>query len=633
MSSLKNKKLLFKDFPPVETKRWVSDIEKDLDGKDFETELVWKTYEKIDLQPFYREEDIKNLKYLNNSAAGELPYLRGNKTQNNIWLINEEIDEKRVLKANREALHSIKNGADSITFNVDIFKNQNDVEMLLKNIDFEKVNINFAASSNLKDLLSILKKASEISNNRLKGFLFFDPIKDGALKGSLKNSIESSFVNIKELMIFSRKKLPGYRIVSVQSYPFELSGANIAQELAFTLNTAVEYIEGLLSLGLDIDSISRKMVFSFSVGSNYFMEIAKMRAARLLWAKIIEQYDAKEKESYQMYIHAHTAHFNKTIYDPYINIIRGSTETMAAAIGGADSITVNPFDFYYKKPEQFSNRTARNSQLILREEAYLGKVIDPGGGSYYIEKLTESISNEVLNLFKKIEKSGGFIEALKNGEVQQNIKNNREEVEKNIFKRKEVFLGTNKYPDLEEKILSKISKQKRSNSKNKNYENSVEFEPLLLARGSTQFERIRLKTEKHAASTGKTPKVFLLQLGNLKMRKARANFSLNFFGCGGFEVIDNSGFDSVDEGVKAAIKSNPDVVVICSSDNEYTKIVPETIKKIKTISDGIKIIVAGSSKVLSENLKNVGVDDFINSKSNTFEVLSKYQNLLGINVN
>lgn len=618
MAKTNKKEMLFHDFPPVEKKKWIETIKKELKGKDFEKTLLWKTYEGLNLQPFYTEKDIAP----SHSQPGEFPFIRGNNTNSNSWLINEIISESNPLKANKAALKSIENGADSITFDCVVVKDQKNLESLLKNIDTRLTEINFSPSGNSKEFLSFLLKYEEYYNNNLKGSYFFDPNKDLAVSGVLNEEI---FLDLKENINFFNEKVTHYRIFTVHSYPFKLSGGNIVQELAFSLNSAVEYITRLISLGFGIDFILSKIAFSYSIGSNFFMEIAKLRAARLIWAKIVEQYKPKKLDSYKMYIHTHTAHFNKTIYDPYVNILRGATETIAAAIGGANSITVTPFDFYYKKPDKFSKRISRNTQLIIRDEAYLDKVIDPGAGSYYVEWLTESIAIESLKLFQHIEKNGGFVEAFKAKTIQKLINKNRENVEENINSGKEVFLGTNQYPIIDETVSDKITKKEESFSANNN---NTEFETLNPVRGSKPFENLRILTEKN---TKKTPKVFLLQLGNLAMRNARANFSRNFFGCAGFKIIDNSGFDTIADGVKAALDTKAEIIVICSSNKEYFQIVPETVKKLKSKNPEIKIVVAGYSEELKKKLEDI--DDFIYDGSNLIEILSKYQKLFGINVN
>ncbi len=294
---------------------------------------------------------------------------------------------------------------------------------------------------------------------------------------------------------------------------------------------------------------------------------------------------------------------------------------MAASLGGANSITVLPFDFTYKKPDDFSKRIARNQQIILKEEAYFKKVADIAGGSYYIENMTDSIANAAWKLFQTIEEKGGMIEIISNGSIYEEIENTCIQRDMDIAMRKTVMLGTNQHPNQNEKMLEKIKpniETKDLSSKLKTY------------RGATAFEALRLSTEDHVVKGNKQPVVFLLTIGNLTMRKARAMFSNNFFGCAGYKIIDNAGFKTVEEGVNEAQKANADIVVICSSDDEYLEIGTKACKLLKDANNKIKVIIAGNPTAIVDQLKNAGVDDFIHVRTNVLETLQKYNHLLGI---
>ncbi len=394
------------------------------------------------------------------------------------------------------------------------------------------------------------------------------------------------------------------------------------------------------------------------------MEIAKLRAARLLWAQIMEQYSPKDESSKLMNIEVTNSSWNKTIYDPYVNLLRGTVETMAGALGGAGIITVRPLDSEFKESDEFSMRMARNTQLLLKNESYLERVADPSGGSYYIENLTNSIAVESWKLFQEIEDHGGLAQSIKSGFIQRSIEKTRKSRDINIATRKDSFLGVNQYPNLEESISSNSIKKKQpievkssGNKISSDNKLSIHFAtdylssddvyagdlffdesesdnhtiaPLEPYRGAHAFEELRLATEKHFEKTNQRPKVFLLTIGNPSMRSARASFSANFFGCAGFEVINNIGFDSPQEGVKASIANNADIVVICSSDNEYLEFTPPIAEDLKEENSNIKIIIASNPREHIEELEKAGVDDFIHIRSNALEILKKYQEILGI---
>lgn len=340
----------------------------------------------------------------------------------------------------------------------------------------------------------------------------------------------------------------------------------------------------------------------------------------MLWAKIAEAHNPREGKSTQAYIHSCTSEWNQTIYDPYVNVLRATTESMSAIMGGTDSLTVRPFDYAYKTTSKFSGRIARNIQIILKEEAYLDKIRDPGAGSYYIENLTDSIVNEAWKLFLTIENEGGYLEALKKGIIQNDIEAIQTLRKKNIASRKEVFLGTNQFPNILEKvrdeIVSEIAFPENSTT-------DYKVKPVKRFRGSEEFEKLRLAVENHPF--GK-PKVFLLTYGNPVMRKARADFSLNFFSCAGYEVINNQGFDSAKEGVEAAIKAKANIIVVCSSDEEYVRFAPEVNQ---LLNQKAYLVVAGAPSCMEELKKN-GIEDFIHVKSNVLEVLTRFHKKLDI---
>jgi methylmalonyl-CoA mutase len=364
------------------------------------------------------------------------------------------------------------------------------------------------------------------------------------------------------------------------------------------------------------------MQFQFSVGSSYFMEIAKLRAARMLWSKIIEAWSEKAALNNAMFIHTNTSSWNQTVYDPYVNILRGATESMSAVIGGTDSLTVRPYDAPFRLADQFSNRIARNTQIVLKEESYLDKVIDPGAGSYYIEKLTATLMEGAWELFIQVEDTGGFHKSLMDGFIQDAVRESAESRMKNLATRRNIMVGTNQYPNLLEEMSAEIGDIPPPAKRLPKDQRIIE--PLDLFRGSRDFENLRLNTENHP---DKKPLVFMLTSGNLNMRRARAMFAANFFACAGFEIIDNIGFDSPEEGSRAAIDAGADIVVLCSSDEEYPSLAAKVLPLLK---DRCIPVVAGHPKEELEILKQNGIEHFIHMRSNVLEVLQHFQQLLGI---
>ena len=397
------------------------------------------------------------------------------------------------------------------------------------------------------------------------------------------------------------------------------------QELAFSLASANEYLAGLTGKGLTVDEVAPYLQFSLGIGPDYFLEIAKFRAVRLLWTRMVEQYHPDRDASLKLFVHGTTARWNKTVYDPYVNMLRTTTEGMSAAIGNADSVTVLPFDASYKEEDEISTRIARNQQLVLQEESYLNKIIDPAGGSYYIENLTDLIARHAWDLFKEVEKRGGMIECIKTGFIQDEVERSRIQKEAGIAQRKIVLLGTNQYPNIHETMLEKVT-----GIENIPVPGSSRFKKMVPFRGAQAFEEIRLGTERAVSLGRKRPVVFLFTMGNVAMLRARAGFAANFFGCAGYDIIDNQGFATVDEGISAALDSQAEIVVICSSDEDYLLIVPEIAGKLKLSGAGAFIVVAGYPKEQAEAYKAAGICDFIHVRSNLLVTLRDFQERLGI---
>jgi len=287
-------------------------------------------------------------------------------------------------------------------------------------------------------------------------------------------------------------------------------------------------------------------------------------------------------------------------------------------LGGIDSLTVLGYDDVFNAPNEFAERIARNQQLLLKEESHFDKVVDPAAGSYYLEILTKEIAQQAWKLFLEIENEGGFLEAIYASKVQKAIKATASYRMKNISNRKEILVGTNQYPNFNETASEKLVNCPQCDMNNQ----SIEIETLPPVRAAVEFEALRLATE-HAA---KRPRAFMLTIGNLAMRVARSQFSCNFFACAGYEVIDNVGFDTVEEGVQAALEAKADIVVLCSSDEEYAQFAPAAYQLVK---DKAIFVVAGAPACMDE-LKVQAIENFISVKSNVLETLKSFNEKLGI---
>lgn len=614
-----SKEKLFSDFSPVTTEQWMEKVTADLKGADFEKKLVWKTNEGFKVKPFYRKEDLEGLK-TTDALPGEFPYLRGNKKDNNEWLVRQEIRVDDVKDANAKALDILNKGIDSLSFHVKAKElNAAYLEMLLEGICAECVELNFSTcQGHVVDLANLLveyfqKKGYDL--NKLHGSINFDYLNKMLAKGKEKGSL----VDTAKALIAATAALPEYRVINVNALTLNNAGAYIYQELGYALAWGNEYMNQLTEAGIPAATVAKKIKFNFGISSNYFLEIAKFRAGRMLWADIVNSYLAEGdcKCAAQMKIHAETSSFNLTVFDSYVNLLRTQTEAMSAALAGVDSMTVVPFDKAYETPNDFSERLARNQQLLLKEESHFDKVIDPAAGSYYIENLTVSIAKQAWDLFLAVEDEGGFYAAVKAGKVQGAVNASNKARHEAVAKRKEILLGTNQYPNFTELAGEKRPLEAVCCCGGGHHDTCEKDVPSLnFDRAASEFEALRLQTE----TSGKRPKAFMLTIGNLAMRQARAQFSCNFLACAGYEVVDNLGFSTVEEGVEAAVAAKADIVVLCSSDDEYAEY---AVPAFKALNGRAMFIVAGAPACMDE-LKAAGIENFIHVRVNVLETLKEY---------
>jgi methylmalonyl-CoA mutase len=617
------KERLFDQFPPVSTSEWLDKINTDLKGADFNKKLVWRTNEGFEVKPFYRMEDVEDLMYVN-TLPGQFPYLRGTKVNSNNWFVRQNIEITNYSEANRKALTILMKGIDSLGFIISDPEtvNETNFNLLLERIFLAGVEINFNSTGKAREIIDLLinyVKKSNFEPWEIRGAIEIDPLSRLMINGTLCIPPEEGFDYLASV-VKSSASLPNFRTININASNFTNSAADIVQELAFGISMGSEYLDQLTRRGIDANLAASKIRFCFGTGSNYFPEIAKLRAARLLWSVVTSRFLPESEASIKMDIHCVTSEWNKTLYDPYVNLLRTQTEAMSSILGGTDSLTVGPFNAVFQHPDEFSERIARNQQLILKEEAYFDKVADPAAGSYYIENLTSLIAENAWKLFVEIEEKGGFLDCLKSGLIQSKLSESAKKRNDDLATRKTILLGTNQYPNTLEKISDTVDMQKAFGEKI--VETDLMVDPIRLSRGSRQYDILRIAVDKAA----KRPAVFLLPIGNQAMRKARSQFASNFFGCAGYHIIDNQGFDTVEEAVAQSIGSEAEIIVVCSSDEEYPIFAPEIFRRLK---EKAIIVIAGNPASIEE-LKSIGLENFIHIKSNLIETIKGFNKKLGI---
>ncbi len=599
---------LFDQFAPVTPEEWRAKAEVDLKGADFDKKMVWRTNEGFNVQPLYRRGDIENFK-TTESLPGEYPFVRGTRVSND-WLVRQDIVVANVTEANAKAKELLTKGITSLGLKLDNGADT-DLKALLSGIDLGKVEINLIACP--KCALEITKKLVELikeagAEETFRGSVNFDPFKRQLRHGV---PFTGDIVATASELLKLAAPVKNLRVLSVDAIMLNNAGAYIYQELGYALAWGNEWLAALTEAGFSADEVAKRIKFNMGISTIYFMELAKFRAARMLWAQIVKQYKPECDCACKMVVNAETTRFNLTVFDSYVNLLRTQTEAMSAALAGVDSIVVTPFDAPYSKGDDFSERIARNQQILLKEESHLDKVVDPAGGSYYVETLTMSLAQEGWKLFLDVEDKGGFKAALESGDIITAVNASATARFDKVAKRREQLLGTNQFPNFTEKAAEKADAAPQCACGCEAQDGELKLNDKRLA---SQFEDIRLEVE-HAANT---PKAFMLTIGNLAMRLARAQFSCNFFACAGYELIDNNGFKTVQEGVDAAFAKGAEIIVLCSSDDEYAELIPQAVQ---AIGDKAELVLAGPE---TDEFKALGVNHFINVRSNVLGTLKAF---------
>ena len=576
---------LVDEFAPVSTETWEEVIHRDLKGADYAKKLIWHSPEGIDVKPYYRREDIANLHI--DQVPGRFPYLRSTRANGN-WRIREEIAAEEPETANRDAQKALAAGAEEISFSRVMIRNSSDLGMLLVNL--QTAPLHFENGDDVLVGLLIERLMSKPDSQQISTGL-------------------NPLANPEFAAATIRNAPPALVPFTIHGEHLEEAGANAVQEVAFTLAAGIDYLTEMDARGIEVDRAAESIGFSFSVGGSYFFQIAKFRAFRILWAKAVESFGGSH-EAARARMNARTSLWNKTVYDPHVNVLRATTEAMSAVLGGVDSVCVAAFDECFKTPDENSRRLARNTQIILKHEALLAQVADAGAGSYYLEAITDAIAREAWKAMQQIEAEGGYRKARASGMMDRALADSEKAREKAVALRRRVFTGTNQYANADERALGRI----------------VQSRHIADRRGAASYEQLRLRTERHATETGKTPKILLAEFGDVKMRAARVTFASNFFACAGFEIAAQR-WDSADD--IAAVDA--DLIVLCSSDAEYFEMAAALITKLKAVGRETPVLVAGNPES-TEQLRSAGVADFIHVRSNPVEVLTSWQQRLGMKV-
>ena len=703
----------FDEFTIPTYDEWKNEVITALKGGNFDKQMFTDTYEGITLNPIYRMEDTESLTQCK-TYPGQQSELRGVHSAgylSKLWTIAQKIDGKTAEEANAMQKRELLKGSTAIAFNLDTATRKGldadmaedgtvsdcgvslstlkDLEIVLDGIKFDEIELALYAGASNTALLGNIAAVAEkkgISLSKLHGAVAADPIGEWITDGKLPRPLDEYYDEMAHTISWADKNTPALRTVLIDADVYHDGGANDIQEVAYAMSEAVDYIKAMKLRGVSVDAFAKHVRFHFSVGANFFMEIAKLRAVKMLWAQVIEAFGGKE-ESKKINLFVSTSSFTQTVFDPYVNLLRAATQSFSAVIGGMDGMYVKPFDHVIRPSDEFSRRIARNIQIMMQSEFNFTQTVDPVGGSWYVEPLTEEFSTKAWKKFQEVESEGGLALNLKNGKVQEAVNVVLEKRFSNLAKRKDRAVGNNMYPNMTEELLTapevdfnKI-KVDRLAELNENahrrdqklvdaalkvvaeYDSNEKYDlvdiakdallagatmgeitealndgaaPITVApikphRWTERFEEMRKRTEDFKKKTGENVTVFLANMGPIPQHKGRADFVTSFMQVAEFDVELNNGFPTVEEAVDAAIASKRDIAIVCSTDATYPELAPAVCKGIKAKNPKMKVFLAGApSAELKELCEAAGFDDYISVKSNCYETLTRMQKERGM---
>ncbi len=692
----KEKANLLSEFPVHTYEEWKEAAVKLLKGGSFERTLITPTYEGFDLQPIYTKEVLDDLPHVKD-LPGVGCRVRGSKPDGYLetsWLVSQELAAPTPAAMNKLAIEELSSGQTELNLWLDkatragidaddaaagsvgvcglSLGSLGDMKQVLEGVHADCISTYIQsgkASPAVYALLVAALKDKGADLSKVNGCIGMDPVGELVEYGELAGGRKQAFCLLAGLVQHAAENMPALQVIDVQGHAYHNGGASSTQEMAVILATAVTYLKQLQARGISADVVVPRMRLSLSVGGNYFLEIAKIRALRLLWSKVMDAFDVSE-EARSVHIHARTGLYNKTVYDPYVNMLRTTTEAFSAVVGGVDSLHVGPFDEVLRESDAFSRRIARNTHAILGEECGMTEVIDPAGGSWAVESLTDKMASEAWRKFQEIEAGGGIIASLEAGKMQASVEEVRQAKVKNIQRRKDVIVGTNSYPNATEELLkaAKVDyaaaavERKQALASWKSGRDAakvndaisklagidagtkmdalvdaaaagatvqemmtalagdmevVKAQPIALKRAAEDFEKLRMAA-KTLSDTGKAPVIHQLNMGPSRRYRIRADWTSAFFQVGGFKLLNQDDYADVPEALGALKESGATVAVITSDDETYAATAEALAREITDACEGVTILLAGAPGDNEEAWRAAGISDFVNVRVNNY---------------
>jgi methylmalonyl-CoA mutase len=689
------------DFPPAAYDRWRALAEADLAGAPFAQKLVSHTYEGIDVQPVYTRADCPGERDAH-GFPGLAPFIRGSVPLGAVesgWDLRQEHAHPDLGETKRAILDDLGGGATSLLLRLDAAARRgldpdeetagdyagrdgimaycvDDLDAALAGVHLQMIGVTLEAGAAFAPAAAVLAAQWQrhgVPLAQAHGAFNADPLAVLVRDGHLPCAPEAAMGSMAELAAWTARNCPHVTAVRVGTAPYHHAGATAVQDIAFGTATAVEYLRAMNRHGLDVATAARQILFSISLGTHHFLAIAKLRASRQVWSRVLDACGAGAP----MRIHARISKRVLTQRDPYVNLLRNTAACYAAGLGGAEAITSVPFDIVAGLPSDLGRRIARNTVHILQEEAHLNRVVDPGGGSWYLDALTDGLAEKAWALFQEIERHGGMLQAIQSGWIAEQIESAFAPRARNLARRKEGITGVSEFPETSEPRLvrpvpdtealrraamERIARVRKSSpmltrlpTATDRITTAVEaagagasigqlaaalglhaeptaMAPLAPHPFAEPFEALREAADAWVTEHGERPRVFLVAMGSPAHFTGRATYARNFFAAGGFGVVAGSGYKDAESAVVAFRESGARIAVICSSDKLYPEVVPQLGARLKA-SGARSVILAGNPGVNESAWRAAGVDRFIFVKCDVLATLRdmlREEGILGV---
>lgn len=661
---------LASEFPAADYASWRQLAEAGLKGASFDRKLVTRMLDGFNIQPLYTNDDQDDATRLIHQVLCATVDAEDAASGWDIRQLHAHPDSKSV---NAAILDDLENGATSVLLRLDAAARAGadvtsgdagidgiaihclaDLDATLDdvytNLATVAIDAGAAAIPAAALLAARLEKDAENSTDADDDFASdaapafnIDPIGTLAATGSLPVSADEAIKQAADIAADLIDRFPHATAITVNGAPFYNAGATDGQELACLLAGGVTYLRALTDTGMVIDQAAGAIAFNVAVGTDFFAGIAKLRALRLMWSRVLS---ASGVDDATITINAVSAEMALSKVDPWVNMLRTTVTSLSAGLGGADSVICLPYDHLIGLPDGFARRIARNTQLILQEESNVHRVIDPAGGSWFIENLTRELASNAWGRFQSLEARGGIIKALADGSLQKEIAEIWQTRESRVATRRDPLTGVSEFPNITEAkvtcdtpdlaTIRKEAKARQTGFKGaigNNLEDLITaaksgatiaqmyealygkaagttIDPLPTHRLSESFETLRDRADAHKASKGRFPQIFLANLGPVAKHTARAMFARNFFEAGGIEAITNNGFADAREAAKAFGESGAKIAVICGSDPQYADMAADVAQSLKQ-AGATRIYLAGHPGDARADYEAAGIDDFI----------------------